>query len=351
MNDLQPDKPVKKFFLCVTSDAFAAFTKRFAEKLTLALVEGYSKQLKEDDIVELAVNKLRREGMSDQTKGVEISAETTFIHGNRSMVAFSYYGKQIPRELGDLLFIISIVYQRSKIFERVTINQVKKAGDGSQPAQWDLSNREQLYLLARFPTFERVLASIIPSGRFSFLNFSGVLGSYSLLSHPGDFSFVSASKLDSYLQTNVLKKSAIPELMRYADSSNIEGNAHVWPWIRFIDLYPLSLFGNYHNALNAFDFAQKFLTMNLGEYTCRVVGSANDEVRQFLQQLLTNVKARGIINNDRNTQELADHFFRYPYAGEEDRTDNNGSSPGERTNAEGLDGDLGIIHVTINLGE
>lgn len=59
-------------------------------------------------VIERIINKLN--GLSVLTNRFKISTKSIFIHGNKSQVEFEYYGQRAQRELGDLVFILSVIY-------------------------------------------------------------------------------------------------------------------------------------------------------------------------------------------------------------------------------------------------
>jgi len=40
----------------------------------------------------------------------KISTKSIFIHRNKFLAEFEYYGERIKKELGDLIFILSVIY-------------------------------------------------------------------------------------------------------------------------------------------------------------------------------------------------------------------------------------------------
>ena len=100
-----------------------------------------------------------------------------------------------------MIFIVSVYFQGKKYFEKLTINQFKKA---NKTSSWSIKNKEQLFLLSRFPVFRGIQGSIIDEKNYAIPNYSGCLGSYGFLYKPGDFAFVSATKLDSYVGQKII---------------------------------------------------------------------------------------------------------------------------------------------------
>jgi hypothetical protein len=319
------------------SEIFAMYVKEFARRITSALSKGYSRELHEPQLVQVVehiVTDLRSFRMEDHKIQFEITTKSVMIHGNKSQVEFEYYGKTVQRELGDLIFVISLVHNGRKYFEKLSINQFKKSSKNRVGKSWDLGNKEQLYLLSRFPTFRGVKGSIIPPTEHSLPNYSGCLGSYGLLYSPGDFAFLSATELDSCV--GLEKRFRMKDLhMLYLSVSPV-------PEIEFISY----VLGNHQYAGNAFDFAQKYLTMGIGEPTFATVGINNSHARRLLHGLLSAVGARAAREQSRELLDFVKGFFGYPYAERE----------GEGIFREGFDYDLegggiAIVHTTIDLGE
>jgi hypothetical protein len=161
---------IEKYLQLIKTEHFTEYKNDLAYRIQIVLNEGYGQGFDEPamvSLVEKIINKL--DGLSVSTNKVKISTKSIFIHGNKSQVEFEYYGQTIQRELGDLIFILSIIYNGSKYFEKFTISQFKKDND---KLRWDLSNKEQIYLLSRFPSFRGIKGSIIPMKEFNLPNYS-----------------------------------------------------------------------------------------------------------------------------------------------------------------------------------
>ena len=170
---------IKKYAEVVNDEKFILHWKKLSEKLLRGIQKNYD--LHEPNIVEIIENIINNFGQF-HTNGryFSVSTNSIFIHGNKSQVEFEYYGKSTRRELGDIIFILSVVYNGKKYFEKMTINQVKK----SKNVLWNFNNdsaKEQLYLLSRFPTFRGTNNSLIPTKNYNLPNCSGCLGSHGLL--------------------------------------------------------------------------------------------------------------------------------------------------------------------------
>lgn len=190
-------KAMNKYIETIKSDAFTRFEKEFARRMTSALSRGYLQKLHETPLVKIVKNVVNSvDKLTDGNQNFKLSTKSVFIHGNKSQVEFDYYGRKEQTELGDLIFIISVVFNDKKYFEKFTINQFKK-DKGRRSVSWRI-DKEQLYLLSRFPAF-RGVKGFVPKKNFDLPNYSGCLGSYGLLFKPGDFAFISATELDSFI--------------------------------------------------------------------------------------------------------------------------------------------------------
>lgn len=364
------EKVIKKYIKVIKSDIFVKYEKDFAQRINSALQKGYLQKLDEPKLVlitEMIVNGIHGLNTQENNPDFQLSTKAIFIHGNKSQVKFDYYEeKPCQRELGDLIFIISIIFNGRKYLEKFTISQFKKDSVKSSNISWNISNKEQLYLLSRFPTFTGVSGSIIPMREHTLPNYSGCLGSYGLLYRPGDFAFVSATELDSFLgYKNTLNINELYDL-------NYESGKHLFPYFHthadefldllidryyrrygFIGYLTWNLFSNYHHAHNTFDFVHKYLTLGIGEPTFMEIGIDNPQARNFLYELVASIKNRA--RRKEGLEELlnfANGFFKYGFAGNignEDNKGNNDFTENIVTDFEG--GGIGIVHTVINLGQ
>ncbi len=347
------ERTVREYLVAIRSDIFARYEKDFARKITSALSNGYLQNSPEPPLVQIVedvVNSVDGLTMKDH---FELSTRSIFIHGNKSQVEFDYYGQSVPLiELGDLIFIISVVFDKKKYFEKFTINQFKRDKRNTKSISWSIDNRKQLYLLSRFPTF-RGVKGLIPKKNFDLPNYSGCLGSYGLLYNPGDFAFVSATELDSFIgHKNSLKKN---ELYHLTEKYLFPYFPYFYPDIdKLLYLLPRSerylswnLFGNYHHAYNVFDFAHKYLRVGIGEPIFMKIGIDNPLAKNFLHELFSAVKNKAKRENSKELFNFMKRFFDCKYAGSE----------GEDSFRENIDfdfegrGGVGIIHTIINLHE
>ncbi len=356
------------FMNTVRSDLFVKYEKDFANKISAALSEGYLQKAHEPklvSIIETVVNNIHGLKTEDSISYFKVLTKAIFIHGNKSHVLFDYYGKEARIEFGDLIFIISIIFKGQKYFEKITINQFKIDRNNNSRISWDISNKEQLYLLSRFPTFTGVSGSLIPLREYTLPNYSGCLGSYGLLYKPGDFAFVSATELDSYigdknsmkfneLYNMRLERSQQPFIYPQLFLPDIEEFYYLLDryYHHFREKMPFNLFNNYHHAYNTFDFAHKYLTMGIGEPIFMEVGSDNMQCKKFLYELMLAIKRRAQREGGEAGQRLScftNEFCEHSYTG---HTDNGGTEDNRENIANDFDGEgIGIIYTTINLGE
>ncbi|GFP37652.1 hypothetical protein HKBW3S44_01329 [Candidatus Hakubella thermalkaliphila] len=123
------EKVVTKYMEIIKSDTFAKYEKEFAQRICSALSKGYLRKLPEPPLVQIienVVNGVHNLTMKDDKTYFELLTRSIFIHGNKSQVEFDYYGQNMQGEFGDLIFIISVVFNGWKYFEKLTINQFKK---------------------------------------------------------------------------------------------------------------------------------------------------------------------------------------------------------------------------------
>jgi hypothetical protein len=326
---------IEKYMTAIRSDEFARYEKKLGQTIVTTLSEGYRHKSNEETLVESLAEGLNLDIQPIRRPSFGISTRSFFIHGSKSQVEFNYYGQRKQRELGDMIFIIVAVFGGEKLFEKFTITQFKKDNSRSKIMTWAMNNKPQLYLLSRFPSFRGVSGSIIPMRLFDLPNDSGCLGSYAFLHRPGDFAFLSATEIDSFVGTkNSLKNSELSSLANECDFRGcLRGD---WQLFR-------GLLGNDHHARNAFDFTYKYLRFRIGEPTYAVVGQDNSQARAFLLELLSAMRMKVGTGKARET---LDEFFRYRYAGGEKNSEFRENVEFDRNG-----GGIGIVHTTINLGE
>lgn len=357
------DEVVRKYLQLINTEHFAKYEKDFAYKIQIGLNEGYNRGFYEPDmvsIIEGIVNKLN--GLSVSANRFKISTKSIFIHGNKSQVEFEYYGQRVQRELGDLIFILSVIYNGKKYFEKFTISQFKKDNDS---LRWDISNKEQLYLLSRFPSFRGIRGSIIPMREFNLPNYSGCLGSFNLLFRHGDFVFVSAPQLESFVGNrksinlfNVYKLLDPPTFYSACpisfDLPHIEEFFYIWRevWRRWPHRMPVQFFPPYfigvlgfsRSASNIHDFVDKYLRGYIGELTYSDIGVYNTPAFDFLRELFSVIMRKAQKEKKTEFINFVNEFFRYPYGGNE-----GGMRENIEFDYEG--GGIGIIYTSINLAE
>lgn len=354
------EEVVGKYLQLIKTEHFAKYNKDFAYKIQRGLNEGYNRGFYEPalvSVVEGIINNLN--GMSISSNRFKISTESIFIHGNKSQVEFEYYGQRVQRELGDLIFILSVIYNKRKYFEKFTISQFKKDDDR---LRWNLSNKEQVYLLSRFPSFRGMRGSIIPMREFNLPNYSGCLGSFNLLFRPDDFVFVSASQLESFIgnrkSINIIDISKLWEPPSYYftypipfDWPDIEELFYIWRklWrhrlsIPFFPPYFIGILGFSRYASNIHDFVDKYLRGYIGDLTYSDIGVYNTPAFDFLRELLSAIMRKAQKEKKTEVVNFLTDFFGHPYGGNQE---------GMRENVE-FDyegGGIGIIYTSINLGE
>ena len=355
------EKIIERYLQLIETRDFLEYENDFANRLKEGISKGYRQNLQEPKIVEAIVNKINKNRLSKTINRFHISTTGIFIHGPKSVVEFEYYGTNTKRELGDLIFIISVIYNNKKYFEKLTITQFKKS---KEKPIWNFNNRdkenkypdkEQLYLLSRFPIFKKI-RGIIPKGKYSLPNYSHCLGSYGFLYPPNDFVFASAKIVEIFVENknsiskediDSIKKMFIPNLLFYVSNKFPPNLYYKYP--RRYKFIPI--IDNIIHSYNVEDFTNNYLRSLIGELVFACKFPHNKEVFQFLQKLMKNIKG------NKNYKEFIESFYKYKYCNEEEiknfNNDNNNGHGGEKfEKSEGAeDGGIGIIHTTINLGE
>jgi hypothetical protein len=262
----------------------------------------------------------------------DLETNSVFIHGKKAQVEFNYSGPTTGSvELGDLIFICTLVFQGKRYLERMTISQFKKDNDTRNVFSWTIDNDKQLYLLSRFPKFKCVEGILPKTIEYNLPNRSGCLGSYGLIQEPGEFVFVSATCLDSLLG----KKKTIRKYELYGNSA-YRGRILV---NRFI-------IDSCHLCLDAYIFADNYLGLNIGEPLVVCQTSYNLQARKLLDYLLRFLKAKFANKNPPpSVAGFIDSFRRFPYA------DGFGQDFGDDENFGDENNGIGIVHTTIKMGE
>lgn len=336
------DRVIEKYAKTVKSDVFVKYEKDFANKMLSALSKNYLKGKDEPSLVRVVediVNSVQYLNAKGQRLPFELTTKSIFIHGNKSQVQFSYYGKSTNSvELGDLIFILSVVHNGKKYFEKLTINQFKKDKRKSRIISWNISNKEQLYLLSRFPTF-RGVRGLIPKREYDLPNYSGCLGSYGLIHKPGDFAFVSATRLSSFMGCRkTLKFKELNNLIGVRSNGIPDCCPTFCP-----TFWPI--LGNCHISFDVYQFIDEYLRANVGEPVFAEIGLDNSQARTLLHDLLTALKIKAKREKSKKMLDFVKSFRKFPYADKE----KNQSNENIDFNPEG--GGIGIIHTTIDLIE
>ncbi|MEM4445380.1 MAG: hypothetical protein QXJ21_08540 [Thermofilum sp.] len=336
------EEAISRYIQLVDTKVFVKHAKELAYKIQVGLHKGYIKGRREPEIVQIIENIINEvNGLSTFDNKFNISTKAVFIHGNKSQVIFKYLGKDTQCELGDIIFILSVIYNKKKYFEKMTITQVKNSKENRYTISWNLSKKYQLYLLSRFPPFRGAGNSIFPAEEFYLANHSKCLGSYVLLLHPiEDLIFISSSLLEIILGNNKFlycnnSFKQIKALIYYLENRCTD-----------IDTCLMSphVLGYSWFASNVHEFTDRYLRGYIGEMIYSDVGRYNKSALLFLHKLLEAIRLKAERINDKTLLNFVDSFFKYPYSR------NRGEFEG------GVDfgyegGGIGIIHTLIDLGE
>ena len=351
----------------VTSREFANHREELANRLMQAIRDGYNNNLREERIVERMVRKIN----NFQTLGSYFILETKsiFVHGGKSQVKFDYYGTEKQVELGDMIFILDIVYGGFKFFETYTINQVKKATNNTKRIRWTLTGNSKLqaYLLSRFPSFYSV-SGVVPNRIYSLCNTFGCLGTHGLLFPPGDFALVSSLHLETILfSKNIIVFSdlygALNNHTCCHDQFSQLVKRGIWllareklleHWLLLEELQALFLsiwllcekncimLSNRCNAPNAHAFTDRYLRGQAGELVYAAKLYHNRSALSFLHDILNQIRAKYSPTFDR----FVDEYFQFKYYNDRTRS---WSSSKDNFESGDNEGGLGIVHTRIHI--
>ncbi len=128
---------IEKYIQLINTRRICDDMKRILHKgYETGLANAYKQGLNEPKMVSLIEGIINSvQDFSTSVNRFIISTKSIYIHGVKSIVEFECYGKQECRELGDLIFILSIVYKGKKCFEKLTISQFKKEREVKEEKQ------------------------------------------------------------------------------------------------------------------------------------------------------------------------------------------------------------------------
>ena len=362
---------IERYLQLIETRDFLEYENDFANRLKEGISKGYRQNLQEPKIVEAIVNKINKNRLSKTINRFHISTTGIFIHGPKSVVEFEYYGTNTKRELGDLIFIISVIYNNKKYFEKLTITQFKK----SKKPKWEFrkNDKEQLYLLSRFPTFKMKIIKNdeIEEKEYNLPNYSNCLGSYGFLYKPGDFVFASAKIVEMSLGSksnikiediyNIGKTFLLePFCICYRRYCCYMDLFIPWKYIRYTVFpnYLLPIIGNSLYSSNVYEFSEKYLRSLIGDFVCAYELPHNKKASHLLGDIIEKIKKKAQKDKDGKTLEYIKYFYKYEYyngkiAKNFNNDNGNDGHGGEKfEKSEGAeDGGIGIIHTIINLGE
>lgn len=382
MNDL-----FERFFGFITSHDFFKFYVDLSNLIFENLNSGLANNLREPEIVKSLVCAFNK---SIKIKNSKIKTYGIFLHGRKSMVQFNYYGRDIQKELGDMLFLLTVVFNKRILFEKCSISQFKKSSNGIKRF-WKI-DEQQLYLLSRFPEFEGV-SGLLKDKKLKLNNGFGSLGSYILLYSPGDFTYVTAPILETLLGGKSCIKHRDFSLLcvspcylsSFCFMPNISAlincieDCFDYSKYRFFELlircrercgysryrkcfyscFPPLFSMNYAHTYN--DFLYCYLTGKIGEIIMFDGFVINTIVKTMIENIFNMVKkiceqSQGSMqffgSSNQNTNDIIENIEGYLKNVSYDNNGEGGDGDYDKWNdfdPEG--GGFGIIHTIINLGE
>lgn len=227
------------------------------------------------------------------------------------------------------------------MFERVTINQVKK-GDAPR------IDAKQLFLLSRFPVFR--LPKRWGGKVYALPNYSHCLGSHSLLSN--EFTFISSVLLD-YARPSRFNGARLKKWFDDEDFLFPRMISHKSFVCRPPISPPAPMDQNFGCAWDTKSFADRYLRSGIGEVVWGNPRSPNPQAWKLIQDIVDNM---ALLDGERGT-ELIEKFHEYPYEGQipdekqiAPEDDDGGSIDNDKGERE-KSGGFGIIYTEVNLDD
>jgi len=350
----------KKYIEFSNDESFRNYEKRFAEAILKGLCDvSLSEPRKVRKMVEETNN------LKEGNHQFSIRTNSIFIHGNKLIAEFICCSNKARRELGDLIFIITVLYNGGLVYQKTTITQCKNNKQGKnnkqcannkQATSWEI-DEGQLYLLSRFPKFKITCKGDQRS--FCLQNYSNNLGTYALF-YDSDFFFLNAPYLELIRKgKKSINMGDISELLLDLESgrgvcsileshipSEYSYNKNV-----YYRKTP-NVFGLCDFALNIYDFASKYLRCCIGEVNYSKLnkyGRYNKSVSELLYFIIVRCPS---ISREDSYKELLSYLSKcLSLSSISNISDigNDNSHFGADENYD--DNGFGIIHTVVNLGE
>jgi len=360
-----PYAELEKYCSFIKQNGFQNFAVRMADMLDSMIK---NERLNEPQVVKGIVQRLN--GL--RHAGVCIHA--AFIHQKPYVRFYDDDFAEKKAELGDLIFIVSVIHKKKKIFERMTINQAKK---GPTPK----IDAKQLFLLSHFPAFR--LPGKWGGKVYALPNYSHCLGSHSLLGNK--FTFISSVLLDyalrlgqcssvdglrkwftyeDFLFPYLILNNASFNTINLCISKFVRETGKVGWWERLclgffsrycqcwrMILVPVPTVLNIGYTWTAEQFVISYLLSWIGEIVWENSRSPNLQAWVLIQDIVNSMAALG----DEKAKEFVQKFREFSYRGESwskkrmVSVSNNGENIYGKS--EQGNGGFGIIYTEVNLDE
>lgn len=272
---------IESYVKYINSEELKSSANKFARIVYDALSKNYNDI--EPILVKRIVDGIKNGKIGFSNNGITMNIVSEFIHSynipqygsNPSGVKFECNGRIASKELADMMYIIRFKYNGKTMMEKITFNQVKK---DNKRGTWSI-DKEQLYLLSRFPEFKGVEGSIIPQREYNLTNNSKTLGTYSMLFNPGDLVYIGANLLERYL--NKRKSINLKEILRIEQSSNFRAiNPFIEPeFYYYFEDYCYRIF---YSKMRTTPY-QLFPPVFLNNYSCEYASNTSEFVMHYLK--------------------------------------------------------------------
>lgn len=167
------------------------------EKSKELMVESKEKKVSEVSLVKEHVRIVG--GATIKTADWNLAVHSYYAHGSKSSVEFRYYGKEVARELADVVYVF--FFDDKKLGDQyvtVSFSQYKLAKNGS--LRLDESGKQQLFLLSRFPRFRPKGRFLAGSRDYLFINATSCLGTHVVIDNTGEIVALSSKELSAYFK-------------------------------------------------------------------------------------------------------------------------------------------------------